>query len=297
MSWLFCIGCHNKQEAAKQLNEPKADYASSAEMPSLNQTDSISTAALFASADRKFIRTADVKFKTSDVQHTTEKIENLTRRYNGFVTHTQLTSSVLSTHTIPVSPDSLLERQEYTVENSMTIRVPATQLDSLIHEIGKLAEFIDFRILKADDIHLQLLENTLKVNRAATAEKRYTAAIDVKSKKLDENIKAEEQVLALQNESDSRQLNTLAQMDKVNFSAISLNFYQPVTYRYARLANHQNFKAYKPGLLIRLSQAFATGWTIFEEIILFLVSIWALILGSMVGIWLYKRYKLKLLSR
>jgi hypothetical protein len=254
------------------------------------RTDTLTSEA-FAGSERKFIRKADLRFKTPDVKRTTAEIESLTRKHNGFVTHTHLTSSVISSNTIPVSADSLLKRQEYEVKNTMTIRVPNTQLDSLLTEIGSLAEFTDFRIIKAEDVHLQLLENILKNKRASDAEKRYTKAIDEKSRKLNENIQAEVNVLALQNESDSRTLANLAYMDKVNFSTVSLEFYQPAAFSYEKRVNHDNLKPFKPSLSSRLSAAFITGWAILEEVLVFMVSIWALILLSIGGVWLYKWLK------
>jgi hypothetical protein len=278
---LLTLGCHNQNyEMQKESGKVSAEGAAI-------RTDTLTPEA-FAGSERKFIRRADLKFKTRDVKRTTAEIENLTREHNGFVTHTHLTSSVINSNTIPVSADSLLEWQEYEVKNTMSIRVPNKQLDSLLTEIGSIAEFTDFRIIKAEDVHLQLLENTLKNKRASDAEKRYTKAIDEKSKKLNENIQAEADVLALQNESDNRALANLAYMDKVNFSTVSLDFYQPAAFSYEKKVNYANLKPFKPSLPSRLSTAFVTGWTILEEVLVFLVSIWALILLSIGGVWLYK---------
>jgi hypothetical protein len=280
------MGCQSSNYEPSN-NKDFTEQESDGVVPSVTLADTISPT--LNASERKFIRTADVKFKTKDVSRTTQEVENLTRKYNGFVTHTHLTSSVINTTTIPISADSLLERKEYIMENTMTIRVPNHQLDTLLYEINNSADFVDFRIVKADDVHLQLLENSLKIKRAAQTEKRYTKAIDEQSKKLPENMSAEEALFALQNQADSHTLSNLTYLDKINFSTVSLNFYQPSTFKYDKLINHTNIKAFEPSLIQRISEAFAAGWSIFEEVLIFIVRIWALLLIGIAGFWLYRR--------
>jgi hypothetical protein len=283
------VSCHNSNDSFHKeaiSNEVKSSHDSIS-----IQMDTIAPA--FNSSERKFIRTADVKFKTKDVARTTQAIENLTRIYNGFVVHTQLTSSVIHTATFPVSADSLLERKEFTVENTMTIRVPNQQLDTLLADIVNLADFVDLRLVKADDIQLQVLENSLKVKRAAQAEKRYTKAIDEQSKKLPENINAEEDLLSLQNQADQHTLANLAYMDKVNFSTVSLQFYQSPSFTYEMVANPEIINAFEPDFLQRIKEAFLSGWAILAEVLIFLTRMWALVFLGICGFWIYKKVRLR----
>jgi hypothetical protein len=295
---IFCISCDNSNsEASRQhSSSSSADKATSSNASPVIQADTILQAAL-SSSDRKFIRTADMQFRTKDVSRTTGAIESLTIKYNGFVTDTRLTSSVLTTSTILISADSLLQRKEYEVKNTMTIRIPNNRLDTLLNEINRLADFIDFRVVKADDISMQLLENALKAKRVTNAEKRYTKAIEEKGNKLNEHIQAEEDLLALQNEADNRTLSTMAYLDKVNYSTLSLHIYQPSAFTHEKLLNQESIKPYEPSLLSRLSEAFASGWNIFEELLIFLVRIWAILLSGLIGLWIYKRIKLRSLEK
>jgi hypothetical protein len=47
----------------------------------------------------------------------------------------------------------------------------------------------------------------------------------------------------------------------------------------------------------RLSEAFATGWHIFEELLVFLISIWAILLSGFIGFWIFRRYRVRLLGK
>ena len=79
---------------------------------------------------RRFIRTAELKFKVKSVIKSTYDIEDITNRQGGFVTYTNLTSDINNVTTIAVSADSTLETTYYTVTNSIKIRVPNTKLDT-----------------------------------------------------------------------------------------------------------------------------------------------------------------------
>jgi hypothetical protein len=62
---------------------------------------------------RKFIRTADARFKVKDVAQSTYKIENVTKSCGGFVTLSELRSSVTENDETQVSQDSLLKTTRY----------------------------------------------------------------------------------------------------------------------------------------------------------------------------------------
>ena len=108
---------------------------------------------------RKFVRTADIKFKVKNVAKSTGIIEDATSRFGGFVTYTNLQSSINDEDHTKVSPDSTLVTTKYTVENNMTIRVPNTQLDTVIKTIANQIGFLHYRVIKADDVTLQMLQH------------------------------------------------------------------------------------------------------------------------------------------
>jgi hypothetical protein len=68
---------------------------------------------------RRFIRTADLKFKVKSVINSTYDIENITNLQGGFVTYTNLTSTINNITNTAVSADSSLETTYYTVTNAI----------------------------------------------------------------------------------------------------------------------------------------------------------------------------------
>ncbi len=104
---------------------------------------SSSAAKVNADTSKKFIRTADIKFRVENVYTATIGIENITSKFNGYVGYTKLYSDVNYTTLTPVSADSSLETVWYTVVNTMVIRVPNTELDTAIRSISKHIDFLE----------------------------------------------------------------------------------------------------------------------------------------------------------
>src|ERR1043165_1206073 len=160
---------HNRKEA-REAQVPARD---SVPAQNIDKVAS-SSAAVENKKDtaHKFIRTADIKFKVKNVVNTTYDIENIVNDQGGFVTYTNLNSIVNNKTVVPVSADSSLETTLYTYENTMTIRVPNTKLDTTLKSIAGLIYFIDHRTISANDVALSLLANKLTQERMARSEQR-----------------------------------------------------------------------------------------------------------------------------
>lgn len=240
---------------------------------------------------RKFIRTADLKFKVKNVIHSTYDIENITLKNGGFVTYTNLTSHIDYVNTVKTSKDSSLEITHFTMLNNMVIRVPNTLLDTTLREIARNIHFLDYRVIKADDVALQLLSNSLTQKRIAKAENRLTNAIDNRGKKLKETTQAEELLLDKQEQADNAMISNLSLKDKIEYSTITLELYQSQNQKYQPIANAKTIADYEPHLGIKIWDSLQFGWTILEGIFLVIVKLWAVILAVILGFIMYKKYK------
>ena len=237
--------------------------------------------------NRKFIRTADIKFKVKNVPQSTYAIENTTAKFGGFVTYTNLQSDISEKTKTKISQDSTLETTKYNIENNITIRVPNTQLDTILKTISKQIDFLDFRVIKADDVSLQMLANQLAQNRSASQEKRVQKAIDTKGKKLTAIIDAEENLNAKKEANDSKKLENLSLQDQVNFSTVTLQIYQRETIKQEIVANE---KMHRQNIGSKIIDGLRTGWFMFEEIIAFLIQLWSLFLIGIMCFLVYKKY-------
>ena len=251
---------------------------------------SSSSAVVDKNSNRKFVRTADVKFKVKNVAKSTYAIEDATTKFGGFVTYTNLQSNIHNEDRTKVSQDSTLVTTKYKVDNNITIRVPNTKMDTVIKTIAKQIHFLDYRIIKADDVSLQMLSNELAQKRSNSSEKRLANAIDSKGKKLNQVVKAEETLDAKKEQNDASKLQNLSLQDQVNFSTLTLNIYQDESIKQEMVANEKSINAYRPNIGLQIWDSVKTGWFMLEHIIAFVVVLWPFVLIGFLGFLGYKKF-------
>lgn len=240
-------------------------------------------------SNRKFIRTADLKFKVRNVAKSTSEIENIVVKNGGFVTLTDLKSTINEKSETKISQDSTLETTRYTVDNTITIRVPNTQLDTVLKSMSKEVAFLDSRLIKADDAALQLLSNKMAQKRLASHQKRLEKGIDTKGKKLNDISNAEDKVLNRETENDETFLKNLSIEDQVNFSTVTMYLYQRESVLQEILVNEKSINAYRPHIGLQIWDSLKTGWFMFETILAFAVQFWAFILVALLGMCGYRK--------
>ena len=285
----LAIACNKKAEEsikAMKLSSPVA-----ADSTYVEEDMSSSAAVEEKNSKRKFIRTADARFKVKDVAQSTYKIENLTKNVGGFVTLSELRSTVTENDETQVSQDSLLKTTRYEVNNTMSLRVPNVKLDTLLRSLAKEVQFLDYRVIKADDVNLQLLANELSQKRNANTSKRLETAIDKKGNKLKEINEAEANLASKKENSDSSYINNLSLKDQVNFSTVTLELYQNEQLKYELVANEKNVNAYRPNLGIQVWESIKTGWFVFEGIVAFLVQLWPIAFFGFLAWFGFKKWK------
>lgn len=238
-------------------------------------------------SDRKFVRTADIKFKVKNVANSTYAIENTTNKFGGFVTYTNLQSTIIDKSETKISQDSTLEITNYRVENNITIRVPNIRLDTVIKTIAKQIDFLEYRIIKADDVSLQMLSNQLTQNRTENQEKRLEKAIDTKGKKLNEVLAAEDNLNAKKEQKDNSKIENLSLQDQVNFSTLTLQIYQRETIKEEMIANA---KTYRQDFGSKILDGLISGWYVIEGIIAVVAQLWSVILIGIGGYFIFKKY-------
>jgi len=282
---------------SKKKNNENADIQESAVFDSINfknENFNLNTKNNLEKTGRKFIRSADVKLKVKNVQSSTEKIEDLTAKYNGYIINSNLQNQIYSTSEIAISKDSSLLTKSYIVENNITIKIPNAKLDSLLRELNRIVQFLDYRVIKAEDVSLQFLSNSKEIKRLDTYEKRVTKAIDQKGKKLDETNTSENDLLEKQTQNDRITIKKLSLEDEVAFSTIQIHIYQNES-KFKEIVsnriNYESIRPYRENLFTRIGDALIDSWYIFEEILLFFTKVWYLILGGILIIIFYQKRK------
>jgi len=260
----------------------------------VNENFNLNTKNNLEKTGRSFIRSAEVKFKVKNVQSSTEKIEDLTAKYNGYIINSNLQNQINNTSEIAISKDSSLATKTYVVENNITIKIPNAKLDSLLRDLNSMIQFLDNRVIKAEDVSLQFLSNSKEIKRLDIYEKRITKAIDQKGKKLDETNASENTLLERQIQNDKINIQKLSLEDQVDFSTIQIQIYQNEVKFKEIVSNRNNYESIRPyreNLFLKLGDALIDSWYIFEEILLFFTRVWYLALGGILIIIFYRKRK------
>lgn len=283
---LFLIGL------AVACKQREANTEAAADSTAVESADVISSSAAVEKKDsnRKFVRTADLKFKVKNVAKSTYAIENIVSKNGGFVTFTNLKSNINEKSETKISQDSTLETTRFTVDNTITLRVPNTQLDTVLKSMVKEIAFLDSRQIKADDVALQLLSNKMTQKRLASHQKRLEKGIDSKGKKLNDITNAEDKVLERETEGDQTVLNNLSLEDQVNFSTVTLYLYQRESVLQEIVPNEKSINAYRPNIGLQIWDGLKTGWFMFEAIIAFVVQFWAIALLAALAFIGYRNF-------
>ncbi|MGK4568375.1 DUF4349 domain-containing protein [Flavobacterium sp. 3HN19-14] len=292
LAFLFAgivFSCKNQSESTESSFENKASREVAAEAS--DETAISSNAAVENKESKhKFVRTADIKFQVKDVRKSTEAIENATTKFGGFVTYTNLQSVVTEKNETQISADSTLAATKYKVENNITIRVPNKRLDTVVKTIARQIGFLDYRVIKADDVTLQMLANEMAQGRSSEKSQRLAAAIDSKGKKLNDIIRAEDQLADESAANDDKQLENLSLKDQVSYSTLTLEIYQNESVRKEIVASNIPVTPYRPHIGLQLLDGLSTGWYILEAIIGFIVQLWSLILLAVLVFLLFRKY-------
>lgn len=276
--------------ACKQADSLENATEASADTTAVASTVSSNAAVEKKESNRKFVRTADLKFKVKNVAKSTYAIENIVSKNGGFVTFTDLKSNISEKSETKISQDSTLETTRFTVDNTITLRVPNTQLDTVLKSMVKEVAFLDNRLIKAEDVALQLLSNKMAQKRLASHQKRLEKGIDTKGKKLNDITNAEDKVLGRETESDETVLQNLSLEDQVNYSTVTLYLYQRESVLQEIVANEKSINAYRPHIGLQILDSLKTGWFMFEAIIAFVLQLWSLLLIAVLGILAYRKF-------
>ena len=263
----------NRDEATKERNEtpPMASNTN------LKQTN------------REFVRTAEARLEVKNVYKTTLELEDVVSKYKGFITETTLRNEVVRTEDFEVSRDSVLHTTLYRVNNHLVIRLPQDSLDLFMHNLSKWLVFLDYRIIKADDVTLALKSQDLKALRNDKYQQRYTKAIDNQGQKLEETARAEDNLLQHLNNTDQNALNKEALQHQIQYSTLVLDIYQAETIHRNMIENYRKIEQYQPSFGAKMLASLATGWSGVLSFVVVIFAVWPLLILVGLGAWFMLR--------
>ena len=240
--------------------------------------------------ERRFIRTANLKFKVEKVEDAVTRIENRTRALGGFINFSHLENIVQDSSNISVSQDSSIQTIHFKTEGLLTLRVPDYQLDSLLKDLSQLSSVMLNREIRSEDVRIQMLANKLNQQRAIKTNNRLASDIDLKGKKLSEIEQAEKTMEEKDETADNAKLSNLNLDDAVKFSTVSLEIYQNPGIRYKEIARERIFTEYQEPFFSQVRASFSGGWQLLKDLIVSLTKYWTVFGLCGIGYLIFLKY-------
>lgn len=228
----------------------------------------------------KLVKTVDVSFKVKNVKQTGEAIALLTDKFNGMVMHHQMQSSTMQTERVHLNNDSLMLVSAFNTTADMTVKIPSEKLENFINQVSHMSIYINSSKMDIEDKTFDYLSTALKENN------RLEFVSQQKKGRVIE--KHPEDIISLKDDIVNKQISNLETDYAASYSTVTLNFYQSNTILKEIIANDDP-SAYNIPMFQRIGLAFASGWSIFVDLIVGLTNLWVFILAG-VSIWLGVRY-------
>ena len=295
------IACAKHEQAAEASMEAASPATAAAEaggaaesrMASQAPTEAqlTSSAATYTDAQRKFIRTAQAKFRVKDVYQSALAIEDAVAAQGGFVTKNDIDTNIDSIRKRSLGNGQLVELAEYTVRGELTVRVPSDKAQAFLRSIIGQMEFLDTRSFAAMDAQFALLREQLAYQRNQEAQLELGDAQDEGGK-----LGQKAQVIAARVDAKSSRDEALIAKkefeDRVAFATLDLSLYQLPKLRRTEMADMEAaVRDNGPAFLTRLGKSLSTGWFGLLEIGLLLVRLWPLWLLLALGLLAIRRLR------
>ncbi|MET2986612.1 DUF4349 domain-containing protein [Aureibaculum conchae] len=204
---------------------------------------------------RKLIKEGNVRFETDDLKATKANTLAVVQKYNAYVSSDQEYKSTTE------------------LSNTIIIRVPADNFDTLLNEITKGVTQFDNKEIRVKDVTEEFLDVEARLKTKKELETRYLELLK-KANTVNEVLEVEKEIGQLRTDIESIEGRLNYLKNQVSLSTLTLTFYETTT-----LGNEFGRK-FKDG--------FKNGWDNLIWFFVFLTNIWPFIILFIAIIFLIK---------
>ena len=158
-------------------------------------------------AARKIIRNAQLRIRVSDFAVSGRAIQQAVRQVGGRVDNANET------------------RSSSTIENAMTIRVPANRLDAFLSLVLSQSIYQDTKTITAEDVTRRYVDVDARIRSKKAVEETYLRLLK-QAKSIGDVLKVQEQLARIQEEREVQEAELRQLKDDVALSTVNLTYYQ-----------------------------------------------------------------------
>ncbi len=212
-----------------------------------------------SNTEQKIIKTADLRFETSDLEETHKGIVALTKQLNGFVSTDRSGKS---------------SRELY---HNITIRIPTENFQEFIDGVSKGVSYFDRKDISRRDVTEEFVDLEARLKAKHELEKRYLELLK-QARNVKEMLEIERELSTIREEIEAKQGRLNYLKDQVSMSTVNIQFYKYTTKTGVTVSYGQKMK-----------NALAGGWDGVSMFFLGLLYLWPLFVVIGIVIWLVRR--------
>lgn len=241
--------------------------------------------------DKQFIVNTQAQFGVADVVKTVDALESLTLNMGGYIQKTHIYNDTTSKESYPVGDGNIKTLTHFVRRSQMIVRIPKARVGEFLKGVQGQVVFLDTQEYTAKDVALDLQREYLLAQIEAQKQADLARLNATKTDDLADQSAHVDSMAQSKHRQMLAQLDRQALAEQVAFSTVALNFYQnpqilehisPDTQAYIAKDKRANFGH-------KLVQSLSSGWGYFLNILLWLASLWAFILGALV-FWVLWRF-------
>lgn len=244
----IAIGCGSTSEQSVENyadSAPQMALSSAPEMGGMNKMAERQSAN--SATSQKLIKTAYVTIEVADYELAHQKIDSITKLYNGWVSSENMTN------------------YDSRITNNLTVRVPAETLDLLIAKLLTVAKKVESQSTNSQDVTEEYIDIESRLNNQRTVEKKFIALLQ-RTDNISQILEIESKLADIRSQIEGVEGRMKYLTNRIDYSTVNFTFYQKIDYKYEPETTESFSQLLKKSL--------NKGWAAFVLFILFVVKLW-----------------------
>lgn len=217
--------------------------------------------------DKNIIKTANVTLELKDYKSYNNSLHKNVKTYGAYISNEQQLQT------------------DDRIGNTIAIKVPVHKFEDLMNSfVGEGVKVIE-RQISTEDVTGEVVDTKARIEAKKEIRARYLDLLK-QAKNMKEILEVQKEINAIQEDLESADGRVNYLVHRSAYSTIHLNYYQ-----YLNGATSS-----EPTFFTRLQEAFRNGSSIITGFLLFVVTIWPVLLTSVLALIILKKYQLKKLA-
>ncbi|MEO0734667.1 MAG: DUF4349 domain-containing protein [Bacteroidota bacterium] len=215
---------------------------------------------------KKIIYTASARARVENLDTALARVTQAVTRAGGYLSSQHRTNST------------------YRYNATLEIRLPSARLDATLALLPMIAAEIDYQNLDSRDVTAEWIDLETRLQTKRDVRDRYVDILRNRAQKVEDILNAEDKIRVITEEIEAKEGRLRYLRDQVSLSTLTLELYETQEYR-------ETGETYTRSFGSKIGESLGFGWSMIQDVVLFLVAIWPVLLLVVGGVafWRLRR--------